>query len=107
MNEPHTLAGVQLQVTPALALSLETVADTGALPPGWMDGGGIVERTTEMGCGPGWGPGPEELPPPQPDRYASARMIKKGRFRIMALHLNLYEAGRNFRTNIRNGVENW
>jgi hypothetical protein len=54
-----------------------------------MDGGGIVERTTEMGCGLGCGAGAEELPPPQPDRYASARMMKKGRFRFMALHFEI------------------
>jgi hypothetical protein len=49
LNEPHDPLGVQLQVTPLLAESLDTVAATLAV---WLitieDGGGVL-KVTEMG----------------------------------------------------------
>ena len=46
LNEPQAELGVQLQLTPAPAVSLETVAATFAVPPaGSEEGGGIVMLT--------------------------------------------------------------
>jgi len=53
LKEPQVALGVQLQLTPALAVSLETVAATLAVPPaGSEDGGGEIMVTT-MDVGPG------------------------------------------------------
>jgi len=53
LKEPQVALGVQLQLTPALAVSLETVAATLAVPPaGSEDGGGVIMVTT-MDVGPG------------------------------------------------------
>jgi hypothetical protein len=53
LKEPQVELGVQLQLTPALAVSLETVAATLAVPPaGSEDGGGVIMVTT-MDVGPG------------------------------------------------------
>lgn len=46
LNEPQVLAGVQLQVTPAFAGSLATVAAIVAVAPGARDeGGGVLSVT--------------------------------------------------------------
>ena len=50
---PQADAGVQLQFTPPLALSLLTVAATFAVPPAARNAGGIEDSATEIGCGPG------------------------------------------------------
>lgn len=49
LNVPHAPAGVQLHVTPALALSLVTVADTPTLPPTVMAAGGSDRKFTMIG----------------------------------------------------------
>jgi hypothetical protein len=46
LNVPQELAGVQLQVTPAFALSLLTVAVMAAVPPVGRDTGGGVLHVT-------------------------------------------------------------
>jgi len=48
LNEPHAELGVQLQLTPAPAVSLETVAATLAVPPGGSEEGGGVIMVTMM-----------------------------------------------------------
>ena len=78
LNVPQVPAGVQLQVTPAALVSLETVAATLAVPPAAMVEGGAVEMTTAMGCGLGAG---DE---PQPFRKATARIPKKRKLRFMS-----------------------
>jgi hypothetical protein len=46
LNEPQAELGVQLQLTPAPAVSLETVAATLAVPPGGSEeGGGVIMET--------------------------------------------------------------
>jgi hypothetical protein len=49
LNEPHAELGVQLQLTPAPAASLETVAATLAVPPAGIEEGGGVIMVTMMG----------------------------------------------------------
>jgi hypothetical protein len=80
LNDPQVPAGVQLQVTPAALVSLETVAATLAVPPAAMVEGGAVEMTTAMGCG----PGPGEAAEPQPCRKARARIPRKRKLRFMS-----------------------
>jgi hypothetical protein len=48
LNEPHAELGVQLQLTPAPAVSLETVAATLAVPPAGSEEGGGVMMVTMM-----------------------------------------------------------
>jgi len=48
LNDPQVPAGLQLQVTPAAAVSLETVAETLAVPPATIAEGGGVEMTTRI-----------------------------------------------------------
>jgi len=48
LNEPQAELGVQLQLTPAPAVSLETVAATLAVPPGGSEEGGGVIMVTMM-----------------------------------------------------------
>jgi hypothetical protein len=50
LNEPQVLAGAQLQVTPAFAESLPTVAAIGAVAPIFSEAGGGVLRDTETGA---------------------------------------------------------
>jgi hypothetical protein len=49
LNEPQLELGVQLQLTPAPAVSLETVAATLAVPPAGIEEGGGVVMVTMMG----------------------------------------------------------
>src|ERR1700682_1646952 len=49
VNDPHDVLGVQLQVTPLLAASFETVAEIVAVALVCMDVGGAVVRATEIG----------------------------------------------------------
>ena len=53
LKEPQVALGVQLQLTPALAESLETVAATLAVPPAGSEDGGRVVIMTMMDVGPG------------------------------------------------------
>ena len=53
LKEPQVELGVQLQFTPALAVSLETVAATLAAPPAGSEEGGGVIMVTMMDVGPG------------------------------------------------------
>jgi hypothetical protein len=48
LNEPHAELGVQLQLTPAPAVSLETVAARLAVPPAGIEEGGGVIMVTMM-----------------------------------------------------------
>ena len=48
LKEPQAELGVQLQFTPAPAVSLETVAATLAVPPGGSEEGGGVIMVTMM-----------------------------------------------------------
>lgn len=49
LKVPHALAGVQLQFTPALALSFVTVTDTPTLLPAAIVEGGAAKKFTEIG----------------------------------------------------------
>jgi hypothetical protein len=51
LNDPQDPAGVQLQSTPELELSLETVAAIDAVPPAFMVVGGTAARDTETAAG--------------------------------------------------------
>jgi len=53
LKEPQVELGVQLQFTPALAVSLDTVAATLAVPPAGSEEGGGVIMVTMMDVGPG------------------------------------------------------
>src|SRR6202158_672602 len=53
LKEPQVTLGVQLQLTPALAASLETVAATLAVPPAGSEEGGTVVIMTMMDVDPG------------------------------------------------------
>jgi hypothetical protein len=57
LNEPHEPLGAQLQVTPALAESLLTVAVTEAVPFTVMLVGGAPLMETLIACGGGGGGG--------------------------------------------------
>jgi len=65
LNAPQDPEGTQLQFTPALAESLETLAEMEAVPLMLKDPGGAVENPTEI-VGGGGLPPPELVPPPQP-----------------------------------------
>jgi len=76
LKEPQAELGVQLQVTPALAVSFVTVAATLAVPPTGSDAGGavVMVTTTDGGticC----------EPPPQPARTTTATKATKRRRR--------------------------
>jgi len=67
LNEPQVELGVQLQLTPAPAVSLETVAATLAVPPAASEEGGEVVIVTMIDVGPGsW------ATTPQPERATVA-----------------------------------
>jgi hypothetical protein len=76
LNDPQAPTGVQLQSTPALALSFETVAATGAVAATAMAlGGAVVRLTATAGVGAGE-PLLDELEvgvptAPQPKRFMS------------------------------------
>ena len=73
LKEPQVALGVQLQFTPALAVSLDTVAATLAVPPaGSEDGGGVI-MVTMMDVGPG-----SCETPPQPERATMATKLRTG-----------------------------
>jgi hypothetical protein len=77
VNVPHAPVGVQVQFTPALALSFVTVADTPTLSPTVIDWGGRAEKFTEIGWGPV--PPPVLLPPPPPQALSKVRLrMKRG-----------------------------
>jgi hypothetical protein len=79
---PQAPAGVQLQVTPAFVLSLDTVAETLLVAPNVIVAEGAVANATEIG----WVPPPEdEPPPPQPDRIAMASVARMSGFLITVL----------------------
>lgn len=80
LKVPHADAGMQLQFTPRAAVSFWTAAATLAVPPVPRNAGGIVDSITERGCG----PGPGELPPPQPGIIATMLMARRDRFLFMA-----------------------
>jgi len=86
LKVPHADTGVQLQFTPAAAVSFWIVAATLPVPPVPRNAGGIVDSVTERGCGPGPGPGPGpgELPPPQPEIVATMLMARRESFLFMA-----------------------
>jgi len=48
LNVPQDPEGAQLQFTPALAESFETLAETEAVPPVFNDPGGAVAKATEI-----------------------------------------------------------
>jgi hypothetical protein len=75
VNVPHAPAGVQLQLTPALALSFVTVADTPTLSPTVIAWGGRAEKFTEIGWVPV--PPPVLLPPPPPQAFSKVRLKTK------------------------------
>jgi len=81
--DPHSFNGVQLQVTPPLALSFNTVATTIAVPLGAMLNDGGVDRTTEMLC--------NVVPvcelPPQPERNATMNITSTRDCRIMTISM--------------------
>jgi len=75
LKEPQVELGVQLQVTPALAVSFVTVAATPAVPPTGSEAGGavVMVTTTDGGticC----------EPPPQPERTTTATKRRRGAF---------------------------
>ena len=53
LKEPQVALGVQLQFTPALAVSLDTVAATLAVPPAGSEEAGMVVIMTMMDVDPG------------------------------------------------------
>lgn len=63
LNDPHVLAGVQDQSTPAFDESLVTVAATCAVAPTCSEVGGAVLKAIAIGVVP---PPLELEPPPQP-----------------------------------------
>jgi hypothetical protein len=69
LKVPQEPEGEQPQFTPPLAESLETFAETEAVPPMLMAPGGAVAKATEIAGGGGGFP-PPELPPPQAQRKA-------------------------------------
>jgi hypothetical protein len=76
LNEPQMFAGVQLQLTPALALSFETITERVTVPPSGMESdSGPDDRETEMATGVGVGV------PPQPGKSALTKITRKIRFR--------------------------
>jgi hypothetical protein len=79
VNVPHAPVGVQLQFTPALALSFVTVADTPTLSPTVIDWGGRAEKFTEIGWGAVPPPPPVLFPPPPPQALRKVRLrMKRG-----------------------------
>ena len=79
VNVPHAPVGVQVQFTPALALSFVTVADTPTLSPTVIDWGGRAEKFTEIDWGPVPPPPPALLPPPPPQALSKVRLrMKRG-----------------------------
>jgi hypothetical protein len=70
LNEPQTFSGLQLHLTPAFALSLETITDNVTVLPSAMESeSGPDDRETEMATGVG--------APPQPDKSAPASTARK------------------------------
>lgn len=82
LKVPQVIAGVQLQVTPLPVDSFITTAETLAVPPAAIVVGGATENVTEMTCGVGPGPEPDELPPPQPAITATASIARMSEFLI-------------------------
>jgi hypothetical protein len=67
LNDPQASTGVQLQATPAWALSFDTVAETAAVPPGTtLEDSGDNATEMDRNCVAGCVVGCEELPP-QPE----------------------------------------
>ena len=78
LKAPHAARGVQVQFTPRAAESFWTEAATLAVPPVGSHAGGMVESVTERDCGAG--PGPGELPPPQPEIAATMPIARRDKF---------------------------
>jgi hypothetical protein len=78
LNDPQLPAGLQLQFTPALAVSFVTVADTVAVPPTERDEGGIVEIATATAGGGCW-----DTAPPHPQNNTA--VVKKPKASFWAI----------------------
>jgi hypothetical protein len=75
LNDPHELAGVQLQLTPAFDESLLTTAVIDAVLSTCNDCGGAVEKATES-VGGGVVPEPELPPHPMIAEIVTVRRNK-------------------------------
>lgn len=79
LNEPHALAGAQLQPTPAFAASFVTLADMFAVAPNWRVAGGADQKamvTLDAAF-------VEEPLPPQPARNPNVDMTTTKLFQFM------------------------
>src|SRR5580692_3763717 len=94
LNEPHALAGAQLHVTPALALSFNTFAAMAAVPPAVTTAGGACTICTVRA--PEVVPGGLSYPLPQAQRNARVRMTrhKTGTLQFI-VHLGLKRRGKS------------
>jgi len=81
LNVPQVFAGVQLQLTPLFAESLETTAVMGVVPPIARAVGGVGLNATEIG------PGGVEEPPPHPLSAIAETTSKRANLPFMCRHL--------------------
>jgi hypothetical protein len=71
---PHANDGVQLQFTPLLAVSFDTMAAIFAVAPSSNVAGGAAAKVTAIDCGCVPPPPPDEEPPPPPHPAATTKI---------------------------------